>query len=89
MVVQVPLICSYSCRLTACQIDAGALHNATAGPRKAGCEPCTRAMPLGSPSASGWGLVAVGVLMVLHIVGLNIQPLLTVGGVGGLRPGWL
>ena len=29
-----------------------------------------------------------GALMVLHVLGLNIQPLLTVGGVGGLAIGF-
>ncbi|KAK9790514.1 hypothetical protein WJX73_003505 [Symbiochloris irregularis] len=35
-----------------------------------------------------WGIIAVGVLMSLHIGGVNIQPLLTVGGVGGLAVGF-
>lgn len=35
-----------------------------------------------------WGIVAVGVLMSLTIWGVNIQPLLTVGGVGGLAVGF-
>ena len=39
-------------------------------------------------SLSGWGLVAVGALMVMHVLGFNIQPLLTVGGVGGLAVGF-
>ena len=39
-------------------------------------------------SLSGWGLVAVGALMVMHVLGVNIQPLLTVGGVGGLAVGF-
>ena len=39
-------------------------------------------------SLSGWGLVAVGALMVMHVLGFNIQPLLTVGGVGGLAFGF-
>ncbi len=43
-------------------------------------------MPLSS--LAGWGLIATGALMVLHVLGLNIQPLLTVGGVGGLAIGF-
>ncbi|CAL5229355.1 g12666 [Coccomyxa viridis] len=39
-------------------------------------------------SLSGWGLTAVGALMVIHVLGFNIQPLLTVGGVGGLAFGF-
>ena len=39
-------------------------------------------------SLSGWGLTAVGALMVMHVLGFNIQPLLTVGGVGGLAFGF-
>ena len=39
-------------------------------------------------SLSGWGLTAVGALMVMHVLGVNIQPLLTVGGVGGLAFGF-
>ncbi len=39
-------------------------------------------------SLAGWGLVTVGALMVLHVFGLNIQPLLTIGGVGGLAIGF-
>lgn len=39
-------------------------------------------------SLSGWGLIAVGGLMVMHVLGFNIQPLLTVGGVGGLAVGF-
>ena len=37
---------------------------------------------------AGWGIVAVGVLTSLHALGVNIQPLLTVGGVGGLAVGF-
>ncbi len=39
-------------------------------------------------SLLGWGLVTVGALMVLHVFGLNIQPLLTIGGVGGVAIGF-
>jgi len=39
-------------------------------------------------SLSGWALIAVGALMVMHVLGFNIQPLLTVGGVGGLAVGF-
>lgn len=37
---------------------------------------------------AGWGIVVVGVLSSLHVCGVNIQPLLTVGGVGGLAVGF-
>ncbi len=37
---------------------------------------------------AGWGIVIVGVLTSLHVVGINIQPLLTVGGVGGVAIGF-
>ena len=39
-------------------------------------------------SLAGWALVVAGALMALHVMGLNIQPLLTVGGVGGLAIGF-
>lgn len=39
-------------------------------------------------SLTGWGLVTIGALMVLHVFGLNIQPLLTIGGVGGVAIGF-
>ncbi|EIE20508.1 hypothetical protein COCSUDRAFT_57655 [Coccomyxa subellipsoidea C-169] len=39
-------------------------------------------------SLLGWGLVTIGALMVLHVFGLNIQPLLTIGGVGGVAIGF-
>ena len=35
-----------------------------------------------------WGLLAVGVLSGLHAFGLNIQPLLAVGGVSGVAIGF-
>jgi small-conductance mechanosensitive channel len=38
-------------------------------------------------SLAGWGLVAVGALMVLHIMGINIQPLLALGGFGTVALG--
>ena len=37
---------------------------------------------------AGWGIVIVGALTCLHEVGINIQPLLTVGGVGGVAIGF-
>ena len=37
---------------------------------------------------AGWGIVVVGVLSCLVVLGVNIQPLLTVGGVGGLAVGF-
>lgn len=37
---------------------------------------------------AGWGIVVVGALSSLHVLGVNIQPLLTVGGVGGLAVGF-
>ncbi|KAK9841401.1 hypothetical protein WJX74_005134 [Apatococcus lobatus] len=37
---------------------------------------------------AGWGIVIVGALTSLHVVGINIQPLLTVGGVGGVAIGF-
>lgn len=37
---------------------------------------------------AGWGIVIAGVLTCLHEVGINIQPLLTVGGVGGVAIGF-
>ena len=37
---------------------------------------------------ASWGIVAVGVLSSLNVLGVNIQPLLTVGGVGGLAVGF-
>lgn len=36
---------------------------------------------------TSWLLVAAGALMALHVVGVNIQPLLTVGGVSGIIVG--
>jgi small-conductance mechanosensitive channel len=38
-------------------------------------------------SLAGWGLVTVGFLMVLHVLGINIQPLLTLGGFSTLALG--
>lgn len=35
-----------------------------------------------------WGLLAVGVLTGLHAFGLNIQPLLAVGGISGVAIGF-
>ena len=55
-------------------------------PGKAGGNLGRVLLPLSS--LSGWGLVAVGALMVMHVLGFNIQPLLTVGGVGGLAVGF-
>lgn len=34
-----------------------------------------------------WLVVLAGVLMSMHVVGVNIQPLLTVGGVSGVIVG--
>ena len=34
-----------------------------------------------------WLVVLAGVLMAMHVVGVNIQPLLTVGGVSGVIVG--
>ena len=53
---------------------------------KSGANLARLLLPLSS--LSGWGLVAVGALMVMHVLGFNIQPLLTVGGVGGLAFGF-
>lgn len=39
-------------------------------------------------SLASWLLVAVGGLMAMHVVGINIQPLLTVGGVSGVIVGF-
>ena len=36
---------------------------------------------------ASWLLVAAGVLMTLHVLGINIAPLLTVGGVSGIIVG--
>jgi len=39
------------------------------------------------PPGSGlvsWLVMAAGALMAMHVVGVNIQPLLTVGGVSGV-----
>ena len=36
----------------------------------------------------GWAIIACGGLSVLHVVNVNIQPLLAVGGVGGLAVGF-
>lgn len=38
-------------------------------------------------SIASWSLVAIGVVMSLHVVGINVQPLLTVGGVSGVIVG--
>ena len=53
---------------------------------KSGANLARLLLPLSS--LSGWGLVAVGALMVMHVLGFNIQPVLTVGGVGGLAFGF-
>ena len=45
-------------------------------------------MVLPFSSLAGWGMVAVAGLEVAHVLGLNLQPLLTVGGVGGLALGF-
>lgn len=37
---------------------------------------------------AGWAMIAVGVLTSLHILGVNIQPLLAVGGVSGIAIGF-
>ena len=37
---------------------------------------------------AGWGIVICGILTSLHVLGINIQPLLTVGGVGGVAIGF-
>lgn len=42
--------------------------------------------PLGT--LLGWGLGAAGILNALHVVGLNIQPLLAAGGVSGIALGF-
>ena len=36
---------------------------------------------------TSWMMVLVGALMGLHVLGINIQPLLTVGGVSGIIVG--
>lgn len=38
-------------------------------------------------SLASWALIAVGGLTAMHVVGLNIQPLLAVGGVSGIAIG--
>ena len=38
-------------------------------------------------SLGSWALIAVGVLTSLHVLGINIQPLLAVGGISGLAIG--
>ena len=38
-------------------------------------------------SLASWALIAIGGLTGLHVVGLNIQPLLAVGGISGLAIG--
>lgn len=38
-------------------------------------------------SLAGWGLVTVGGLMVLHVLGINIGPLLALGGFGTVALG--
>ena len=39
-------------------------------------------------SLLGWAIIACGGLSVLHVMNVNIQPLLAVGGVGGLAVGF-
>ena len=39
-------------------------------------------------SLGGWAMVAAGVLTGLHVCGINIQPLLAVGGVSGIAIGF-
>ena len=39
-------------------------------------------------SLLGWAITACGFLSVLHILGVNVQPLLAVGGVGGIAVGF-
>ena len=39
-------------------------------------------------SLGGWAMIAVGVLTALHVIGVNIQPLLAVGGIGGIAIGF-
>lgn len=38
-------------------------------------------------SLGSWALIAVGGLTALHVLGINIQPLLAVGGISGLAIG--
>lgn len=38
-------------------------------------------------SLAGWALILVGGLTALHILGINIQPLLAVGGISGIAIG--
>lgn len=38
-------------------------------------------------SLASWALIAVGGLTSLHVLGINIQPLLAVGGISGLAIG--
>lgn len=39
-------------------------------------------------SLGGWALIAVSILTALHVFGINIQPLLAVGGVSGIAIGF-
>ena len=39
-------------------------------------------------SLGGWAMIAAGVLTGLHVCGINIQPLLAVGGVSGIAIGF-
>ena len=38
-------------------------------------------------SLGSWALIAVGALTGLHVLGINIQPLLAVGGISGIAIG--
>ena len=42
---------------------------------------------IGCSGLVSWLVVLAGVLMAMHVVGVNIQPLLTVGGVSGVIVG--
>ena len=56
----------------------------TSGAEAGTCASAPPTQPFRSCSATSWWLGAVGILMVLSVLGINLQPVLAVGGASGI-----